>query len=74
VGLNLDGNSLVLSLVIGCVGFVCFAYGKRQRRFPQMFAGVVLSVYPYFISNLIVMAAIAVVILVLLGVAIRLGA
>lgn len=72
--LNLDGNSLVLSLIIGCVGFVCFAYGKRQRRAPQMIAGVILSVYPYFISNLIVMAAIAVLVLVLLGVAIRLGA
>jgi hypothetical protein len=72
--LNLDGNSLILSLVISCVGFVCFAYGKRQQRFPQMFAGVVLSVYPYFVSNLIAMAAIAVAVLVLLFVAVRLGA
>ncbi|HEY5147012.1 MAG TPA: hypothetical protein VII82_09605 [Polyangiaceae bacterium] len=71
--LNFDGNSLILSLVIGCVGFVCFVYGKRQQRFPQMLAGVVLSVYPYFVSNLILMAAIAVAILALLGVAIRLG-
>jgi hypothetical protein len=68
-----DGSSLILSLVIGCVGFVCFAYGKRQQRFPQMLAGVILSVYPYFVSNLILMAAIAVAILALLGVAIRLG-
>lgn len=73
VDLNFDGNSLILSLVIGCVGFVCFVYGKRQQRFPQMLAGVVLSVYPYFVSNLILMAAIAVAILALLGVAIRLG-
>ena len=72
--LNLDGNSLVLSLVIGCVGFVCFVYGKKQQRFPQMVAGVVLSVFPYFVSNLILMAGIAVAILVLLGLAIRLGA
>jgi hypothetical protein len=68
-----DGSSLILSLVIGCFGFVCFAYGKRQQRFPQMLAGVILSVYPYFVSNLILMAAIAVAILALLGVAIRLG-
>jgi hypothetical protein len=74
VDLNLDGNSLVLSLVIGCVGFVCFVYGKKQQRFPQMVAGVVLSVFPYFVSNLILMAGIAVAILVLLGLAIRLGA
>jgi hypothetical protein len=74
VDLNLDGNSLVLSLVIGCVGFVCFVYGKKQQRFPQMVAGVVLSVFPYFVSNLMLMAGIAVAILVLLGLAIRLGA
>jgi hypothetical protein len=74
VGLNLDGNALLVSLVIGCIGFVCFAYGKKQQRFPQMIAGVILSVYPYFVSNLIVTSAIAVAILVLLGVAVRLGA
>ncbi len=71
--LNLDGNALLLSLLIGCVGFVCFAYGKRQGRFPQMLAGIVLSVYPYFVSNLMAMTAIAVAILVLLTIAVRLG-
>jgi hypothetical protein len=74
VGLNLDANALLVSLLIGCIGFVCFAYGKRQQRFPQMVAGVLLSVYPYFVSNVMLMAGIAVAILVLLGVAVRLGA
>jgi hypothetical protein len=74
VNLNLDANSLLLSLLIGCVGFVCFAYGKKQQRFPQMIAGVLLSVYPYFVSNLMLMAGIGVAILVLMTVAIRLGA
>ena len=69
-----DGNSLILSLLIGCVGFVCFAYGKRQQRFPQMLAGIVLSVYPYFVTNLILMGAIAVAVLALLAVVVRLGA
>jgi hypothetical protein len=69
-----DGNALLLSLLIGCVGFVCFVYGKRQGRVPQMLAGIILSVYPYFVSNLLAMAAIAVVVLVLLGIAVRLGA
>jgi hypothetical protein len=70
---QLDANSLLLSLVIGCAGFVCFAYGKKQHRFPQMLAGIVLSIYPYFVSNLILMAAIAVAVLALMAVAIRLG-
>jgi hypothetical protein len=74
VDLNLDANSLLLSLLIGSIGFVCFVYGKRQRRFPQMLAGVVLCVYPYFVTNLIVMSAIAVGVLALLAVAVKLGA
>ena len=74
MGLDLDANSLVLSLVIGCVGFVCFTYGKRQNRFPQMLAGVILAVYPYFVSNLIAMGAIAVAVLALMALAIRMGA
>jgi hypothetical protein len=74
IEMSFDGNALLLSLVIGCVGFVCFAYGKRQGRFPQMLAGVTLMVYPYVVSNLIVMGAIAVAVLALLGLAIRMGA
>jgi hypothetical protein len=73
VDLNFDANALLLSLLIGCVGTVCFMYGKRQQRFPQMLAGVVLAVYPYFVSNLLVMAAIGVGVLALLAVAVRLG-
>jgi hypothetical protein len=72
--MNFEPNALLLSLLIGSVGFVCFVYGKRQHRFPQMLAGVVLSVYPYFVSNLILMALIGVAVMVLMGVAIRLGA
>ncbi|HZU84892.1 MAG TPA: hypothetical protein VE987_18300 [Polyangiaceae bacterium] len=69
-----DGNAVLLSLLIGCVGFACFVYGKRQGRFPQMLAGLVLMVYPYFVPNLLVMAAVAVALVGLLWIAVRLGA
>jgi hypothetical protein len=72
--MNFDANSLLLSFAIGSVGFVCFAYGKRQARFPQMIAGVTLMAYPYFVSRPLPMAAIAVVVLGLLWSAIHLGA
>jgi hypothetical protein len=74
MGLDLDPNALLLSLLVGAVGFVCFAYGKRQNRFPQMLAGVILAVYPYFVSNLLLMGGIAVAVLALMALAIRLGA
>jgi hypothetical protein len=72
--LDLDANALLLSLAIGCVGFVCFVYGKRQHRAPQMIAGIVLMAYPYFVSNLLAMGAIAAGIVILLWLALRLGA
>jgi hypothetical protein len=71
---DIDGNALLLSLLIGTVGVACFVYGKRQGRLPQMLAGVTLAVYPYFVSNLILMAAIAAAVLALLWLAVRLGA
>ena len=72
--MSLDGNSLLLSLLIGCVGLACFTYGRKQGRFPQMAAGAALSIYPYFVSNLLLMGAIAVAVMVALWVAVRLGA
>jgi hypothetical protein len=71
---GLDGNALLLSLLIGCIGVACFVYGKRQSRFPQMLAGATLAIYPYFVTNLVLMAAIAAAVLALLWLAVRLGA
>jgi hypothetical protein len=72
--MDIDGNALLLSLLIGCVGVACFVYGRRQSRLPQMLAGATLVVYPYFVPNLILMAAIAAAVLGLLWLALRLGA
>jgi hypothetical protein len=71
---DIDANALLLSLFIGCIGVACFVYGRRQSRLPQMLAGAVLVIYPYFVPNLILMAATAVAVLALLWFAVRLGA
>jgi hypothetical protein len=73
MSLDLDPNTILLSILVGSIGLVCFMYGKRQERFPQMIVGVILMVYPYFVSNLILSAAIAVVLLAGLWLAVRLG-
>jgi len=64
---------MLLSLLISSVGFVAFSYGKRQERLPQLAAGVVLLVYPYFVSSLLWMSLIAVAVLGLMTAAIKLG-
>lgn len=65
--------SLFLSLFIGSVGFGFFIYGRKQQRIPQLVAGILLMGYPYFVSNLWLMAGIAVLIVALVAVAVRIG-
>ena len=48
---NLDPGSILMSILVSGVGFVFFSYGRKQSRFPQMLAGVILMIYPYFIPN-----------------------
>jgi hypothetical protein len=68
-----DEASLFLSLIIGSVGFVLLAYGKKQQRLPHMFAGLALMVYPYFVDGWIMMAGVGAIICVALWFAVRQG-
>jgi hypothetical protein len=70
---DFDANVLLASLAVGSVGFVCFVYGKKQGRFPQMLTGIVLCVYPYFVTNVWLMVGIAVAVLGALWGAVRIG-
>jgi hypothetical protein len=71
--MNLDGNSLLASMLVGLIGAALFVYGKRQGRLPQMVVGVTMVVYPYFVSNVALMAVIAGGLVAALWGAIRLG-
>ncbi len=72
--MDFNPNSLLASLALGTVGLAVFMYGKRQGRFPHMLVGVGLMVFPYFVSNVLVMAAIATALMAALWGAVRLGA
>ena len=47
--------SLFASLLFGAVGFVAFAYGKRQQRVKILLIGMALMAYPYFVPNVLAM-------------------
>jgi hypothetical protein len=51
--MSFDPGTLFLSLITSGIGFVLFIYGKKQERPPQLVAGLVLMVYPYFVSGLL---------------------
>jgi hypothetical protein len=38
-------------IIFGVIGFAVFLYGKKNKSFRPMIIGVVLMVYPYFISG-----------------------
>jgi hypothetical protein len=50
--MNIDPGWLFLSLIPSGFGFVLFVYGKKQGRMPQLVAGLLLSVYPYFATSI----------------------
>ena len=55
------------------IGFVLFVYGKKQQRWPQLVAGIVFSVYPYFTSSILAMLGVGVALGVALWMTIRAG-
>jgi 4-hydroxybenzoate polyprenyltransferase len=69
----LDATALFLSLVTGGIGLVLFVYGKKQQRWPQLFAGIAYMVYPYFIGSAAGIIGIGIAIGVGLWVAVRQG-
>jgi hypothetical protein len=56
--LNLSAANLIGGFVFGSIGFVAFIYGKRMNLWKPMFLGIALMVYPYFVSNDLLMIAI----------------
>ena len=49
--MSFDPLWLFLSLIPSGIGFVLFVYGKKQERLPQLAAGLLLMVYPYFATT-----------------------
>lgn len=64
---------MLASMLIGVLGFGIFIYGKRQSRFPHLLGGLALMVYPYFVTNVLVMGGIAVALCLAMFAASRLG-
>jgi hypothetical protein len=71
--MSFDPTWLFISLFPSGIGFVLFVYGKKQGRWPQLAAGLLLMVYPYFTQTLVPLVVTGAVIGTVLWYAIRLG-
>jgi hypothetical protein len=52
--------ALLWGLLFGSIGLGFFIYGKRQKLVVPLVCGLVLMIFPYFISNTILLVAIGV--------------
>ena len=52
---------LLWSLLFSSVGLGFFLYGKKQQAVVPLFSGLALMIYPYFVSNTILLVAIGIV-------------
>ena len=51
--MSFDPTWLFLSLFPSGIGLALFMYGKKQQRWPQLTAGLLLMVYPYFTTSVV---------------------
>jgi hypothetical protein len=73
VGLDINYNELLVSILVSSVGFIAFVYGKRQARAPQMIAGLILMIFPYFVSNVLAIFGIGAAVMAVMWLAVRYG-
>lgn len=60
-------------MFVSGIGFVLFKFGRRRERFPFTIVGLLMLVYPMFVSDVVWMLVIAPVLLLLLWFATRMG-
>jgi hypothetical protein len=70
---DLNASSLIAGFVVSGLGFVVFSYGRKMQRFPQLAIGLILMVFPYFVSSVLLMLGIAAALCGLLYLATRAG-
>jgi predicted membrane protein len=60
----LNESWLLWGLLFGSFGLGFFVYGKKQRAVVPLVCGLALMIFPYFISNTILLVGIGVMLIV----------
>lgn len=59
----MTASSLFWSMVFGSFGLGFFVYGKKQGAIIPLICGLALMIFPYFVSNIILLVAIGIALL-----------
>lgn len=63
--MEINISLIVSAIIFSGVGFVFFMHGRKQKKIEILITGLVLMIYPYFISS-IMLAIIVGIVLALL--------
>jgi predicted membrane protein len=58
-----DTSSLLWGLLFGSIGLGFLIYGRKQRAVVPLVCGLALMIFPYFVSNPILLIAIGIVLI-----------
>jgi predicted membrane protein len=61
----LDTASLLWGLLFGSIGLGFLIYGRKQRAVVPLVCGLALMIFPYFLSNTILLIAIGIALIVI---------
>ena len=61
----MNTSLLLWSLLFSSIGLGFFMYGKKQKAVVPLLSGLGLMIYPYFVSNTILLVAIGAALMVL---------
>ncbi len=63
---NISFATILVAVLFSLVGFAAFRYGKRNGEPRQLFLGIALMAYGYFVSNVWISLAIGALLTLLL--------
>ena len=56
---NFSAGSLIVSMLVSGIGYIFFSHGRKQQNGFNVFIGVLLMAFPYFVSDVALMLGIA---------------
>jgi hypothetical protein len=59
----MNTSSLLWGVLFGSIGLGFFVYGRRQKMVVPLVCGVALMIFPYFVSNTVLLVALGVVLI-----------
>jgi hypothetical protein len=59
----MDTSTLLWGLLFGSIGLGFFLYGRKQKTVVPLLTGLALMVFPYFVSNTILLVTVGIVLI-----------